>query len=68
MCVSADGILVPQQGIKCPLQWKSRVSTTGPPGKSPAYVFKSCVNKQPPYQVSVTIKNINKHVLNIYTG
>ena len=31
-------ILVPQPGIKpmpCPLQWKSGILTTGPPGKSP---------------------------------
>ena len=31
---AACGILVPQPGIPCPLQWKRRVPITGLPGKS----------------------------------
>ena len=35
LCCAACGILVPNQGSNpCPLQWKRRVLTTGPPGKS----------------------------------
>ena len=30
----ACGILVPWPGIECPLHWKHRLLTTGPPGKS----------------------------------
>ena len=37
----ACGISVPQPGIKpCPLQWKHRVLTTGPPGKSQGLLFR----------------------------
>ena len=33
------------QGLKlCPLQWKSKVLTTGPPRKSPAHSLKECLS------------------------
>ena len=39
-CGAARRILVPRPGSNlCPLQWKLRVLTTGPPGKSPFYLF-----------------------------
>ena len=40
LCLEARGILVPRPGIEpVPLQWKHRVPTTGPSGKSCTYLF-----------------------------
>ena len=42
---AACGILVPQPGIELvPLQWKRRVLTTGPPGKSLMAVISETYN------------------------
>ena len=63
MCHMACGILVPQPGILipwlCPLQWKRRVLTTGPPGNPAQIAFK--VNLPvPPQATTLEEEQIHK--------